>query len=136
MQDLRLALRTLRATPIVTSVAVLSLALGIGANTAIFSLVNSLLLRSLPVADPQRLVSVSTGRAADFEPSFSYATFDQIRQHGQAFDGALAYSHCCGKATLTIGGDAQPVDRVFVSGDFFGTLAVTGAAGRLLPPAD
>jgi predicted permease len=136
MQDLRLALRTLRASPIVTAVAVLSLALGIGANTAIFSLVNSLLLRSLPVADPQRLVAVSTGRAAGFRPSYSYATFDQIRQHGQAFDGALAYSICCGKVTLTIGGDTQPVDGFFVSGDFFSTLGVTAAAGRLLTPAD
>jgi hypothetical protein len=102
MQDLRLAIRALLATPIVSVVAALSLALGIGANTAIFSLVNSLLLRSLPVADPQRLVGLSTGRAAGVEPTFSYATFDQIRQRGQAFDGALAYS-CCDKATLTFG---------------------------------
>ena len=91
LQDLRLAVRALRATPIVTAVAVLSLALGIGANTAIFSLVNSLILRSLPVADPQRLVILS-GRNSGARPAFSYATFDQIRQHGQGFDGALAYS--------------------------------------------
>ena len=56
MHDLRFALRTLRATPVVTAIAVLSLALGIGANTAIFSLVNSLILRPLAVAEPQRLV--------------------------------------------------------------------------------
>ena len=60
MSDLRLAFRSLRATPIVTAVAILSLALGIGANTAIFSLVDSLLLRTLPVPEPNRLVLLST----------------------------------------------------------------------------
>jgi hypothetical protein len=89
-EDLRLGIRALRATPIVTAVAILSLALGIGANTAIFSLVNSLVLRTLPVADPQRLVTVSTASSAlnDRQP-FSYATFDQIRQHSESFDGSL-----------------------------------------------
>ena len=135
MQDLRLAFRALRGTPVVTAVAVLSLALGIGANTAIFSLVNSLLLRSLPVADPQRLVEVSTGRAAGFRPSYTYATFDQIRQHGQAFDGALAYS-CCDRATLTIGDETRTVESVWVSGDFFTTLGVPALLGRTFTPAD
>jgi hypothetical protein len=81
IQDLRLAVRALCATPIVTAVAILSLGLGIGANTAIFSLVNSLLLRTLPVADPQRLVSVSTGPART-QQIVSHSTLDQIRQHG------------------------------------------------------
>ena len=61
MQDLRLAIRALWASPVVTAAAVLSLALGIGANTAIFSLVNSLLLRGLPVRAPERLIQLSTG---------------------------------------------------------------------------
>src|SRR6266542_1833946 len=79
MQDFRLALRTIRSTPVVTSAAILSLALGIGASTAIFGLVNSLVLRSLPVAEPQRLVMLSTGPAAT-QSVFTYAAFDQIRQ--------------------------------------------------------
>jgi putative ABC transport system permease protein len=136
MQDLRLAVRALRATPVVTIVAVLSLALGIGANTAIFSLVDSLILRTLPVTDPQRLVILSGRRNSGVRPAFSSATFDQIRRYGYGFDGAIAYSNCCGLATMTIGGERQPVDRFFVSGDFFGTLGVSALIGRLLTPSD
>jgi putative ABC transport system permease protein len=135
MQDLRLAFRALLATPIVTSVAVLSLALGIGANTAIFSLVNSVILRTLPVADPQRLALVSVRANTTYRPPFSYATFDQIRRHGQAFAGALAYSNI-GKETLTRGGEPIPVDCFFVSGDFFHTLGVSPVVGRLFTPDD
>ncbi len=135
MPDLRLAIRALRATPIVTAVAILSLALGIGANTAIFSLVDALLLRTLPVADPQRLVLVSVSSNTSYRPPFSFATFDQIRQHGQAFAGALAFSNR-GKGTLTVGAESLPVDRFFVSGDFFDTLGVSPLVGRLLTPAD
>src|SRR5882762_7382540 len=134
MQDLRLALRTLRATPIVTSVAVLSLALGIGANTAIFSLVNSLLLRTLPVADPQRLVSVSTGPEKT-QQIFSYSTLDQIRQHGQSFDGALAWS-LTEPLPLTFGAQSWTIESQFVSGDFFATLGVAPLFGRMIMPSD
>ena len=74
MQEIRLALRALRSTPIVSVVAILSLALGIGANTAIFSLVNSLLLRTLPVADPHQLTVISSGTAQN--QVYSYATWD------------------------------------------------------------
>ncbi len=134
MQDLRLAVRALRATPIVTAVEVLSLALGIGANTAIFSLVNSLLIRELPVVEPARLVAVAGGPSISYRPPLSYATFDQIRRHGSAFDGALAYS--AGKSLLTIGGDTRSADRLFVSGDFFTTLGVPALFGRTLAPTD
>src|SRR6185295_19215983 len=129
MHDLRLAVRALRATPIVTAVAMLSLALGIGANTAIFSLANALLLRSLPVADPQGLVSVSTNAPLGYRQQFSYATFDQIRRHGDFFDGALAYTACCGTSIVIIGGENHAVDRQYVTSDFFATLGVQPVRG-------
>jgi len=136
MQDLRLAVRSLAATPAVTAVAVLSLALGIGANTAIFSLVNSLILRTLPVAEPQQLAILSGPRMQGVRRTFSYRTFDQIRRQGQAFDGVAAYSNCCGRGTLTIGGEAVPVERFFVSGEYFKVLGVSALVGRMLSPAD
>jgi putative ABC transport system permease protein len=77
MQELRLAFRALRATPVVSTVAILSLALGIGANTAIFSLVNSLILRPLPVFEPHQLAVVSNGTAQN--QVYSYATWDELR---------------------------------------------------------
>jgi uncharacterized protein (DUF433 family) len=80
MQDFRLALRTIRSTPVVTTVAIVSLALGIGASTAIFALVNSLVLRTLPVAEPQRLVTVSTGPA---ELANIWATISDLRTRGR-----------------------------------------------------
>jgi predicted permease len=134
MVDLRLAIRSLVATPIVTCIVVLSLALGIGANTAIFSLINSLLLRSLPVADPPRLVTVSTGPSLN-QQLYSYKVFDQIRQRRDLFDGALAW---VGLATvgLTHDGETQVVSDAFVSGDYFLTLGVPALLGRTLMPAD
>jgi hypothetical protein len=94
MHDLRLAVRALRATPIVSIVAVLSLALGIGANTAIFSLVNSLLLRTLPVVEPQRLALLSSDRAIGqgYTAVWTYGIWNQIRQRTQPFDGAVTWS--------------------------------------------
>src|SRR3954471_17893043 len=136
MQDLRLAVRSLAATPIVTAVAVLSLALGIGANTAIFSLLNSVILRTLPVSNPQRLAILAGRRNSGARPHFSYATFDQIRRHGQAFDGALAFSNSGGTGVLTIGSEAVSVERLHVSGDFFDTLGLSPVVGRLFKPAD
>src|SRR5436190_15463264 len=95
MQDLRLAIRRLRATPVVTAAAVLSLALGIGADTAIFSLLDSVALKSLPVSEPDRLVRLSGAHAPDDGGPYSHAFYEQIRRHGELFDGTLAYN-CCG----------------------------------------
>src|SRR5689334_6013672 len=120
MHDLRLAIRTLRATPIVTSVAILSLALGIGANTAIFSLVDTLILRSLPVTDPDRLVMLSTG-PGDENDQYSNRTVDEIRKLADHFDGICAWA-LPGKGTFGVGADVRTIDRQFVSGEYFSLL--------------
>jgi hypothetical protein len=88
MSDLRDAVRALRGTPVVSAVAILSLALGIGANTAIFSILNTLMLRSLPVKDPQQLVQVMPGvRRA----SWSNPLWEQLRDHhARIFESAAA----------------------------------------------
>jgi hypothetical protein len=136
LQDLRLAVRSLRATPVVTSVAILSLALGIGANTAIFSLVDRLVLRSLPVREPARLALVATTAPMNHMPNYSYELFDALAAHTEAFDGVLAVGNCCGQSTLAIGDSHEFVDRLFVSGSYFATLGVKASLGRVLGPAD
>ena len=130
MHDLRLAVRALRATPIVTGVAMLSLALGIGANTAIFSPANALLLGSLPVANPPCLAIVSTSASPGYREQYSYATFDEIRRTGDFFDGALAFTYCCDTSVVTIGGENHHVDRQYVTSDFFDTLGDPAKALR------
>ncbi len=142
MQDLRVAVRVLRAAPIVTGIAILSLALGIGANTAIFSLVNSLLLRTLPVAEPERLVILSTDASASRRntDAWNYGLWEEIRRRApQMFDGAVAWSATGTQDRLnlsTAGGEVQPVDGAYVSGDFFTTLGVPALLGRTFTSAD
>ena len=133
MQDLRLAVRALRSTPVVTTVAVLSLALGIGANTAIFSLVNSLLLRALPVAAPERLVTISSSSSREHW-SWSYPLWDQIRQRPELFDAAVAWSE--NRFNLESGGETQFVDGIWANGSFFSALGVPALAGRTFTDAD
>ena len=139
MQDLRVAVRMLRAAPIVTGIAILSLALGIGANTAIFSLVNSLLLRTLPVAEPERLVILSAASRGN-TAAWNYTLWEEIRRRApQLFDGAVAWSGGDARDRLnlsTAGGDVQAVDGAYVSGDFFTTLGVPALLGRTLTAAD
>jgi putative ABC transport system permease protein len=136
LHDLRLAIRSLRATPVVTFVAILSLALGIGANTAIFSLVDRLVLRSLPVREPARLALVTTTAQLSYTPNYSYAVFDAIAAHAELFDGVLAAGNCCGQSTLAVGDSQEFVDRLLVSGSYFATLGVNALLGRVLTPAD
>jgi predicted permease len=141
-QDLRVAVRMLRAAPIVTGIAILSLALGIGANTAIFSLVNGLLLRTLPIPEPERLVLlVSTGSPTSRRTAWTYGLWEEIRQRApQLFDGAVAWSAAGTEGDRlnlsTAGGDVQAVDGAYVSGEFFTTLGVPAVLGRTFTSAD
>jgi predicted permease len=125
------AVRSLRANPGFTAVAVASLALGIGVNTAIFSLVDQLLLWSIPARDPERLVSIQGGR------SDSYPFYREYRDRNQVFSGLAASSHHLTAGLRPEGAPAVEVGHVhYVSGNYFQTLGIGAIAGRVLAPAD
>src|SRR6185436_9814532 len=113
MSDLRDAVRALRATPVVTAVAVLSLALGIGANTAMFSILHSLLLRSLPVREPQQLAVIAQDRST----SWTNPIWEQVREHQDQIGRAAAWSNS--RFNIAGGGETQLVDGMWVSGGYF-----------------
>ena len=115
-----------------TVVAVLSLALGIGANTAIFSILDSLILRSLPVRDPARLAIVGKGRQA--RTALTNPIWEQIRERRQLFDGAFAWSG--ERFNLAQGGQTELVDGMWASGDLFDVLGVRAILGRTFTDAD
>ena len=133
MQDVRYGIRTLGKAPGFSTVAILTLALGIGANTAIFSIVNSLVLRTLPVTAPERLASLSSGSGQGAQ-RWTYAIWDQVRQRLQDFDGVLAWSSQ--RFNLALEGEMEPVDGLFVSGEYFSTLGVSALLGRTFTVAD
>jgi predicted permease len=148
MRNLKLAFRTLFKTPFVTAVAILSLALGIGANTAIYSLFDEMLLRPLPVRDPGQLVNLgapgpkpgsqSCNQAGDCDAVFSYQMFRDL-EHAPAgrspFSGVAA--HVAFGANLAYGRQT-PIsgEGMLVSGSYFPVLGLQPALGRLLGPAD
>ena len=126
--ELRNAWRSLRATPIVTAVAVLSLALGIGANTALFSILNGLVLKSLPVREPGALAILTDG-------DWTNPIWEAIRDRTPAFaDGAFAWS--AERFDLAERGEIEPVDGAWVSGRMFDVLGVTALRGRVITEAD
>jgi putative ABC transport system permease protein len=134
LQDARYAIRMLVRAPGFTSAALVTLALGIGANTAIFSIVNTVLLRPLPYADPDRLVAVgdrqSDGRASNTD----FTTFTDYRERNQTFESmALMRSW---QPTLAAGGDAERLPAVRVSWNFFSMLGVSPALGRDFRPEE
>ena len=127
-QDARIAVRSLRKNPLFTLIAVATLALGIGANTALFSIFNGLILRPLPVQDPGRLALLLDG-------SWSYPVWAEIKaRQDDLFDGALAWAN--ESFDLSRGGQRQFVDGALVSGRFFEVLGVSAVRGRVLTPAD
>lgn len=132
-QDLRYALRVLRKSPGFTAVAVLSLALGIGANVAIFSLFNALMLRLLPVEHPEQLLSIY--RTGGWGRGFaSYPLYLALRERKDLFEGVLARS---GVWKVRLGSNrAEFVSREFVSGDYFRVLGIRPALGRLFTDED
>ena len=150
IQDLRYALRMVRKSPGFTAVAVLTLALGIGANTAIFSLIDAVMLRMLPVSRPDELlqlerqdpryVGLASANPLSFlwsggaSPAFSNPLWEQVRDQQNVFSGVFAWGN--DRFDLARGGTVQPVDGSFVSGDFFTTLGLRPAAGRLITGSD
>jgi putative ABC transport system permease protein len=127
-QDLRAALRGLRKSPGFTLVAVGTLALGIGANTALFSIFNSLILRPLPVRDPGSLALLTGG-------SWTYPIWEEVRRAApELFGGAFAWGN--ERFDLAQGGETAPVDGAYVSGEMFQVLGLPAALGRTVLPAD
>jgi predicted permease len=140
-QDLRYGARLLRLNPAFAVVALLSLSLGVGANTAIFQLIDALRLRPLPVDSPGSLVEVRivdrkgiSGSFTGRRPMLTNALWERIRDTQQVFDGIFAWGNT--RFDLSAGGEARYAQGVFVSGGFFDTLGVKAAAGRLLRPDD
>ena len=154
LQDLRYSGRVLAASPGFTATAALSLALGIGANVAIFSFMDSILLRSLPVTDPQSLARLAwhtrrdevhgmnrhddsyldakTGYTGGF---FAFPAFELFRRNGTVFSSVFGYQGA-GGLDLSIRGQAEIAKTEYVTGNYFGALGIAPAAGRLIAPDD
>ena len=134
--DLRYAFRQLRHSPAFTAVAILSLALGIGANTAIFSLINTLMLRKLPVREPEQLVELLSRYPGDPDSNgFSWTVYEHFRDQNHVFADLFGLSYARFQATGERF-DAEPVDGAYVVGNFFPALGLQPAIGRLIGPRD
>ena len=130
--DLRYVIRTLRKSPLFAAVAVVSLALGIGANAAIFSVINALLLKPLPVRNPENLVSLGQDAQDD---SATYALWREVRAHQDIFTGMFAEGGA-GDFDLAAGGEKDPAGAQFVSGEYFHALGVSAFLGRTITEDD
>jgi putative ABC transport system permease protein len=124
LQDVRYAVRALRSSPGFAATAILSLALGIGANTAIFSLIDAVILKTLPVSHPEQLVQLVMKNGT----TFTNPIWEQVRDRQDVFSGAFAYSPI--QLNLAGGGEVRNANTSWVSGDFFSTLGVHPLLGR------
>ncbi|HXT41235.1 MAG TPA: ABC transporter permease [Candidatus Angelobacter sp.] len=140
MQDLKFAFRQLLKNPGFTAVAVLTLALGIGANTAIFTVINALVLRSLHVPEPERLVRVTVWSAPVRDEGFPYGFYQRLSEHAPSHTTLAAAQRWISKRELTATGlgqtEPEAVNAQAVSGSFFPVLGVSAIVGRSLTPAD
>ena len=144
MGNLRLAFRHLLKSPFVTGVAIASLALGIGANAAIFSLVDQMLLRPLPVVEPGRLVNFEApgpnpgsqmcSQIGHCDEVFSYPMFQDLQREQQVFTGIAA--HVGFGANISAQGRTMSAEGLLVSGSYFPVLGLAPALGRLIGPDD
>jgi predicted permease len=135
LQDLKYAFRMLGKSPTFTALAVLALGLGIGANTTIFSLTNALLFQSLPVKEPERLVSIyTTDKKNPGFAALSHLNWKDYRQELTAFEGVLGYDWT--PMSVSTGGEARFTFGQLVSGNYFDLLGIRPAFGRALRPPD
>jgi hypothetical protein len=135
MNDLRYALRTLGRSPGLAAVAIGSLALGIGANTAIFSVVNAVVLQSLPVSKPNELVVLRyVSKKGNIFDTFRYPEYLELRGMNEVLSGLAAISS--GEVNLSSGEASERVPYQLVSGNYFPLLGLRPAVGRLLSPDD
>ena len=129
-RDLKFAFRQMRQTPIVSGVALLSLALGIGANVAIFSLVNALILKALPIHEPQQLVQLrlTHPNQRNHTTSFTNPQWEYLRDHQDIFSGVTAVGYA--RFNLNATGESRMLPGLYVGGRFLDTLGVTPILGR------
>jgi predicted permease len=132
--DLRYGARALRRSPAFATVAILSLGLGIGANTTIFTLLDAVVLRPLPVDRPERLVQITYARGDASGAYFTNPLWEQIRDRQDVFRAAAAFGET--SFDLADGGEARRAEGAYVSGDYFATFAVSPAVGRLIARDD
>ena len=134
IHDVRYGVRMLRKNPGFTTVAVLTLALGIGANTAIFSLINAVLLKTLPVSHPEELVLLRWESPHNMTDSLPYPTFAQLRDSSRAFEGMFAFMNV--RLATVIDGKQGTAAGELVSGSYFSLLGVPAVAGRAFTPEE